>query len=111
TSGPWALLFGINRLIETLTAVARTGTPRLRPSAVHTRPDGQVVVDVFPQSGGDKLLLSGVKGQVWMQPGVTATTLADTMAVFYKQPAPAGAVALVLGAGNIASIPPLDVLY
>src|SRR5437867_12228688 len=85
TSGPWALLFGINRLIETLEAVARTGSPRLRRKAVHTRPDGQVVVDVFPQNAWDRLLLSGVSAQVWMQPGVTATSLADTMAVFYKQ--------------------------
>ena len=111
TSGPWALLFGVNRLIETLEAVARTGSPRLRRRAVHTRPDGQVVVDVFPQSGWDRLLLSGVSAQVWMQPGVTAANLADTMAVFYKQPQPQGALVLVLGAGNIASIAPLDVLY
>ena len=111
TSGPWAFLFGINRLIETLTAVAAGGTPRLRPRKVHTRPDGQVVVDVFPQTGWDRLLLSGVSAQVWMQPGVTEANLADSTAVFYKQKAPTGAVALVLGAGNIASIPPLDVLY
>ncbi|MBJ7609061.1 MAG: aldehyde dehydrogenase family protein [Candidatus Dormibacteraeota bacterium] len=111
TSGPWALLFGINRLIETLTAIETTGTPRLRPKSVHTRRDGQVVVDVFPQSGWDRLLLSGISAEVWMQPGVTRDNLADTMAVFYKQRSPHGAVALVLGAGNIASIPPLDVLY
>jgi aldehyde dehydrogenase (NAD(P)+) len=111
TSGPWALLFGINRLIETLEAVARSGSPHLRRSAVHTRTDGQVVVDVFPQSAWDRLLLSGVSAQVWMQPGVTAANLTDTMAVFYKQPQPQGALVLVLGAGNIASIAPLDVLY
>ncbi|MEO9044714.1 MAG: aldehyde dehydrogenase family protein [Candidatus Dormibacter sp.] len=110
-SGPWALLFGINRLIETLTAVSQTGTPRLRPGSVHTRADGQVVVDVFPQSAWDKLLLNGVRAQVWMQRGVNASNLPQTMAVFYRQRDPSGAVALVLGAGNIASIPPLDVLY
>ena len=33
------------------------------------------------------------------------------MASFYCQTDPAGAIALVLGAGNIASIAPLDVLY
>ncbi len=111
SSGPWAFLFGVNRLVETLTAVAHTGRPRLRPGSVHTRPGGQVVVDVFPQSAWDRLLLSGVSAQVWMQPGVTEANLADTMAVFYAQERPSGAVALVLGAGNIASIPPLDVLY
>ncbi|MDQ6855442.1 MAG: aldehyde dehydrogenase family protein [Candidatus Dormibacteraeota bacterium] len=111
SSGPWAFLFGVNRLVETLSEVERVGTPRLRPGSVHTRPDGQVIVDVFPQSAWDRLLLSGVSAQVWMQPGVTEATLADTMAVFYKKTNPTGAVALVLGAGNIASIPPLDVLY
>lgn len=111
TSGPWALLFGVNRLSETLRAVAVQGSARLRPGAVTTRPDGQVVVDVFPQNGWDRLLLGGVSAQVWMQPGVTASNLADTMAVFYKRAEPPGVVALVLGAGNIASIPALDVLY
>ncbi len=111
TSGPWALLFSINRLTETLEAIAATGAPRLGRRAVSTRVDGQVVVDVFPQNAWDRLLLSGVSAQVWMQPGVTAANLADTMGVFYKQEAPPGEVALVLGAGNIASIPALDVLY
>lgn len=78
---------------------------------MHSRPDGQVVVDVFPQSTWDRLLLNGVSAQVWMQHGVTARNLADTMAVFYKQCDPRGAVVLVLGAGNIAGIAPLDVLY
>ncbi|MBA3824662.1 MAG: aldehyde dehydrogenase, partial [Ktedonobacterales bacterium] len=110
-SGPWALLFGVNRYIETLRAVAKTGYPDLPANRVHTRPDGQVVVDVFPGSTYDKLLLSGVTGQVWMQPGVTKDNLRDTMAVWYRTPNPVGKVALVLGAGNIASIAPLDVLY
>lgn len=111
TSGPWALLYGINRLIDTLKGIATRGTPPLASSAIHTRPDGQVVVDVFPQSLYDSLLLSGVSAEVWMQPGVTPETLRDTVAVWYRNPAPIGKVALVLGAGNIASIAPLDVLY
>jgi acyl-CoA reductase-like NAD-dependent aldehyde dehydrogenase len=110
-SGPWALIFGLNRYIVTLQGVARTGYPELRPDHVHTRPDGQVVVDVFPESLYDTLLLSGVTGQVWMQPGVTKENLRETMAVWYRTPNPVGKVTLVLGAGNIASIAPLDVLY
>ncbi len=111
TSGPWAFLFGINRLVETLTDIEQSGRPRLRKGSVHTRPDGQVVVDVFPQSGWDRLLLSGVTAEVWMRPGVTEANLVNNMAAFYREPAATGGVALVLGAGNIASIPPLDVLY
>jgi aldehyde dehydrogenase (NAD(P)+) len=110
-SGPWAVLFALNHYIPTLQAIKKTGYPDLKPDQVHTRPDGQVVVDVFPRSLSDRLLLSGVTGQVWMQPGVTKDNLRETMAVWYRNPAPVGKVALVLGAGNIASIAPLDVLY
>ena len=46
-----------------------------------------------------------------MQPGVTPTGLAATVGGFYRQPDPQGKVAVVLGAGNIASIAPLDMLY
>jgi len=111
TSGPWALIFAINRYVETLRDIARVGVPQLKPKRVRTRADGQVVVDVFPLNLYDDLLVNGVTAEVWMQPGVTTDTLSDTMAVFYKQRDPEGKVALVLGAGNIASIPPLDVLY
>jgi len=110
-SGPWALLYALNRYIRTMHDIARNGTPHLDPSRVHERPDGQVTVDVFPNAFYDRLLLSGVSAQVWMQPGVTRENLKSTMAVWYQQPSPQPRVALVLGAGNIASIPPLDVLY
>ena len=110
-SGPWALLYALNRYIRTLHDLAREGTPHIDASRVYERPDGQVTVDVFPNAFYDRLLLSGVRAQVWMQPGVTRENLAATMAVWYKQSSPQPRVALVLGAGNIASIPPLDVLY
>ncbi len=110
-SGPWALLYALNRYIRTMQGLARDGVPRLDASRVHERPDGQVTVDVFPNAFYDRLLLSGVRAQVWMQPGVTRDNLKSTMAVWYKQSSPQPRVALVLGAGNIASIPPLDVLY
>jgi aldehyde dehydrogenase (NAD(P)+) len=78
---------------------------------VRTRPDGQLVVEVFPQSAYDKLLLSGIRAEVWMEPGVTAGNLQQNMAAFYRRKDPEGVVSLVLGAGNVASIAPLDVLY
>jgi len=109
-SGPWALLKGLNVLIGTLEKLDKGESP-VSPDSVHTRPDGQVIVDVFPRSVFDRLLLSGFSAQVWMQPGVTADNLDDRTASFYRQPSPRGKVALVLGAGNIASIAPLDVLY
>lgn len=109
-AGPWALLYGVNRLIETLQAI-ELGKPLLSARAVRQRANGQVVVDVFPQSVYDRLLLNDVRAEVWMQEGVTKDNLADTMATFYKEASPEGKVALVLAAGNVASIAPLDVLY
>ncbi|HLE56124.1 MAG TPA: aldehyde dehydrogenase family protein, partial [Rhodothermia bacterium] len=109
-SGPWALLKALSVLIRTLEALDK-GQPTFDPGRVHTRPNGQVVVDVFPSSFLDRLVLSGISAQVWMQPGVTPENLAENTASFYRDPSPRGKVALVLGAGNIASIAPLDVLY
>jgi aldehyde dehydrogenase (NAD(P)+) len=46
-----------------------------------------------------------------MQKMINDKNLSDNMASFYKQKHPAGKVSLVLGAGNINSIPALDLLY
>ncbi|MHB8627586.1 MAG: aldehyde dehydrogenase family protein [Aggregatilineales bacterium] len=107
--GPWAVLHWLNGMEKTLMALAE-GHTRV-PKRIRCRPDGQVIVDVFPNSLYDRLLLNGYRAEVWMQPGVTPATLPDTMAAYYKQAPPTGKVALVLGAGNVASIAPLDVLY
>ena len=74
-------------------------------------PDGQAVVRVFPVEWWEPLLLSGYRLDVWMQPGVTPANLADHTAACIGNPPRRGRVCAVLGAGNIASIPPLDVLY
>jgi aldehyde dehydrogenase (NAD(P)+) len=110
-SGPYALLTALDRLTATLGAIALDGTPRIDDRAVRTRPDGQVVVDVFPAEPADRMLLNGLHAEIWMQPDVTRETLREHTASFYEQREPRGSVTLVLGAGNIASIPPLDVLY
>ena len=109
-SGPYALLTALDRLTATLGAIARD-VPAVADRAIRTRPDGQVVVDVFPAQKSDRILLSGVRAEIWMEPGVTRETLRANTAGFYNLREPSGSVTLVLGAGNIASIPPLDVLY
>lgn len=110
-SGPWALIYALNRYAQSMRDIAEVGTPRIPNGRVRQRRDAQTVVDVFPNSPYDKLLLNGVRAEVWMQEGVTPQNLSQTMAVWYKQSAHEPRVALVLGAGNIASIAPLDVLY
>ena len=110
-SGPWALLSYLDPLAATLRA-ARDGTrAELMDGKVRQRPDGQTIVRVLPDGVYDHLLFSGLEVEVWQEPGVTPASLPGTMATFYDERAPEGAVAVVLGAGNIAAIPPLDVLY
>ena len=110
-SGPWALVNYVEPLADTLRHV-RAGTLADHVAGkVRQRPDGQTVVRVLPDGLYDHLLFSGMEVDVWQQPGVTPESLPDQMAEFYTETDPEGVVALVLGAGNIASIPPLDVLY
>jgi hypothetical protein len=110
-SGPWALLYALNRYVQTLREIDRFGAPRVDPRRVHVRPDGRLTVEVYPNDFYDRLLLPETRAEVWMQPGVTAETLPQTMAVWYRERVHQPRVALVLGGGNIASIAPLDVLY
>lgn len=110
TSGPWSTVETIQHLTGTLTAL-RDGTDPLQGARVRTRRDGQVIVQVHPSSHWEKLLISGCESEVWMEPGVTPANLRERMASFYTAPPAHGAVALVLGAGNIAAIPVLDMLH
>ncbi len=110
-SGPWALQYGISQYVRTLRCLEQGGPTRLPKGAVRQARNGQVVVDVFPSSLYDRLLLSGISGEVWMEPGVTPDNLHEHMATLYREPPRVGKVALVLGAGNIAAIAPLDVLH
>lgn len=107
-SGPWAVLYAIARYLRTLRGLALDG--RVPLPAIHFRND-RTKLDVFPYDTYDRVLLNGIRAQVWMQPGVAPSDVQHCAAPFYKMPAPPGRVALILGAGNIASIAPLDVLY
>ena len=77
---------------------------------VRTRFNGQRVVQVFPQSAQDRVLLTGYSAEVWVEPGQE-----PTQGQIYQVKAAGevgeGGVALVLGAGNQASIGPMDVLH
>lgn len=108
-SGPYLVIRNLRLLREALAEVDDLGAPEV-PGGVTTRPDGRVVAEVFPASLYDRLFFPGVTGEVWMQPGVTAGGLAETQAVHHRGGAEPQ-VALVLGAGNVSSIGPMDVLY
>jgi aldehyde dehydrogenase (NAD(P)+) len=111
SSGPYGLIYSLNRWIETLRQLDSTGAVAVGHDRVRVRDDGQVVVEVFPETGVDRFLMSGVRAEVWMDPRVTADALAGHVGGAYRAVRPGGGVALVLGAGNISSIAPLDVLH
>lgn len=106
--GPYALISYCTALIDTLSKIA--GNKHLEGLPMRELPNGQLAVQVVPHTIWDRLLLSGVRAEVWMEPGVTRSNLAQHTASGYAQPIP-GKVALVLGAGNIAAIAPLDCLH
>ena len=108
-SGPWALLVGIDLLIRTLGKV--DGRRHLDGISVRSTRSGQTAARVFPLSWVDRLLLSGVEAEVWMEPGVLPQTLRTETASAYASPRGPGRVALVLGAGNITAIAPLDAIH
>jgi len=108
--GPGPILRNINLLIASLRDIQEYGVPQL-PTAAFTRPDGQVVAQVFPADGWDGLLFQGFTAEVWMQPGVTLDDLSENQASFYREKSRKGKLSLVLGAGNVSSIGPMDALY
>lgn len=109
-SGPYTVLGYCNQMMATLSQLA--GKKYLEGIPVRDVAGGQIAARVLPHTLWDRLLLSGITVDVWMQPGITRANLADNCAAAYDpdraQPRH-GKVALVLGAGNVAAIAPLDV--
>ena len=107
--GPYCVLRNLRLLRQSLREIARNGVPTI-PGGVSERANGQLVAKVFPASLWDRAFFAGFSAEVWMDPGVVRDELEETMAVSYHQQRRPG-VALVLGAGNVSSIGPMDALY
>lgn len=109
-SGPYAVLTWADAHLRALDRLRR-GETSYEPRWVRSGIGGETVVDVLPAEWSERLLLSGHRATVRMQPEVTPSNLAEHTAGCYRRPRSQGGVCVVLGAGNIASIAPLDVLY
>ena len=107
-SGPYTVMAACNGLMQTLSQMTDKAFLDGLPS--HSVGENQLAVRVLPHSIWDHLLLSGIKADVWMQPGVTTANLQEFAATAYDVPEDErqGSLSLVLGAGNIAAIAPLD---
>ncbi|MFC1975663.1 aldehyde dehydrogenase family protein [Chloroflexota bacterium] len=108
--GPYLILHNLRQLRQSLLDIETYGHPKI-PGSVTTRPNGQVVAQVFPQNLYDRLFYLGISAEVWLEPGVNPLTLSQTQALIYQNKNHPGKVALVLGAGNYSCIGPTDFLY
>jgi acyl-CoA reductase-like NAD-dependent aldehyde dehydrogenase len=107
-NGPVATLRMLRLLSGSLSDIQQHGAPRL-PGKPRRLDNGQLVVPAFPSRIYDRGMLPGVHAEVRLD----ATLPGDDIpqASFYHLTRPQGRVALVLGAGNVSSIPALDVLH
>lgn len=109
-AGPCATISNARLLADALDDIAAKGRPRLPRNAVRVR-NGRVEVSVFPLSAKDAALFSGYQVYVVLEDGTDRHTPLEEQAAFYRKGGDEGGVSLVLGAGNVASISPMDVLY
>ena len=108
--GPYAFLNWLQYMKITLKTLD-SGKSAIGKLKISERPDGQTVARVYPNNFLEKLILDNYNIDVWMKEGVTPGNIEDTVALFYKQENPKGKVSLILGAGNVSSIVPLDIFY
>jgi acyl-CoA reductase-like NAD-dependent aldehyde dehydrogenase len=108
STGPWGVVRQLRLIRESLAALKHSGNTPVGP--VGRTIDGRLSVRLFPGNAIDGMLFKNITAEVHMQAGVTVESLARDRARFYKQPDHDGRVVLVLGAGNIAAIPPMDVI-
>ncbi|WP_432104763.1 aldehyde dehydrogenase family protein [Streptomyces sp. bgisy091] len=108
-TAPWALAQTVSAYLHVLRRLA-AGKDPVASRAVRTR-NGRTVVDVFPATVSDRLLLSGFTAEVRTLPGTTRDQVLSRAAGEYRGRPGRTAVALVLGAGNVPAITPLDILH
>jgi hypothetical protein len=96
-------------LRQSLLDIDQVGRPQY-PGPVRHKSGQRIAVQVAPASLFDRLLYSGVTGEVWMEPGVDEAGVKASQALAYQSPSEYVGVSLVLGAGNVASLGPRDVL-
>lgn len=110
-AGPMATVRNLRLLIETLERIGATGSPGPAPDRFGRTPLGQTVVKVFPNTLVESALYGGFTAEVRFLDGITPEEAQKRSASFYRKRDPEGGLSLVLGAGNVSSIPPMDALY
>lgn len=110
-AGPALTLRNVRFLIRALREISEQGVPELAEKRFRSLAHGATAVRVAPYDGFDAALYGGITAETWLKGGIPASEVPNHQASFYKKKDPEGGVSLVLGAGNVASIPPMDVVY
>ena len=107
-TGPLATARYLRLLMQSLADIEKHGVPQL-PGEIVTGADGHLRVQVVPTRGlYDSIAFQGFKAHVWQQPGITRENLAQNQAEYYRHGMKDSGIAIVLGAGNVSSIAPVD---
>ncbi len=106
-AGPVPTIRTARLLAESLEAIGENGRPPLGCGVRHGH-GGRLLVDLFPASTFDKVLFGGFHAYAMMEEGVDRAAAIRRQARLYQHKTRDSGVALVLGAGNVSSIPPLD---
>jgi aldehyde dehydrogenase (NAD(P)+) len=109
-SGPYASIAGVGKLAQSVAMLAE-GTSPLANIEFGIGPDTRVTIPVLPVNKRMKYMLHGFSAEVWMPPGQSADQIRASAGLAQLTPGRSGGVGVVLGAGNVTSIPALDVIY
>ena len=101
----------VRLLIESLEQIRERGAPLVSDERVKRLDTGEVSVRVMPHSLADHALFMPYTIDVRLAAEVDAADVRRAQASFYRDPSPEGSVVAVLGGGNVASIPALDLLH
>lgn len=108
-SGPYAAIAGFGTVAHSLATLAAGGSP-VATMAAQPAPGGRLAWRVLPRDAREALLFHGFSAEVWTLPGVSEAEVRAAAGREAGQTGVNGGVGVVLGAGNITSIGPLDVL-
>jgi acyl-CoA reductase-like NAD-dependent aldehyde dehydrogenase len=109
-TGPYVVAANVDALATSLERLADGRSPAAGLS-MSPAPNGGTAVRVMPGDLKEGLLFHGFSGALWTVPGTRAQDVFGDAGLGARDEAALGGVGLVLGAGNISGIGPLDVLY
>jgi hypothetical protein len=108
-SGVLTTLRNVDLLASTLGDIRDTGRPV--PPSISIDERGHTVVEVFPTEALDRALFPGFRAEVRIAEGIAPDEARERMGrIYHEGHVSPPEVALVLGAGNVSSIGPMDAL-